>query len=50
MLDGKMFDSGEHMITWDGRDDSGRSVPSGTYVVRLQTKESVQGRKVMLVR
>ena len=29
--------AGWHEIVWDGRDDEGRSVPSGSYWVRLWT-------------
>jgi len=41
---------GDHRVVWDGRDDSGRGVPSGTYVVRMVAQGVVQGHKVMLVR
>jgi hypothetical protein len=29
--------AGEHVLDWDGRDGSGRAVPSGVYVVRVVT-------------
>ncbi len=35
---------------WNGRDSSGRAMPSGTYFVRLSTKDAVQAKKVSLVR
>jgi len=31
------LDAGDHAVTWDGRDDSGRALPTGSYVARLQT-------------
>jgi len=37
-------------VTWTGRDEAGRTVPSGTYVLRLETREGRQVRKVQLVR
>ncbi len=30
------FAPGSHQVRWDGTDDSGRSMPSGTYFVRLK--------------
>jgi len=50
MLARNTYDAGEHTMTWDGRDESGRSVPSGTYVIRLQAEEKVQARKVTLLK
>ncbi len=40
--------SGWHEITWDGTDDSGRQVPSGSYWVRLWTP--LETRTVRVVR
>jgi len=42
--------AGTHEFTWDGRDAQGRGVPSGTYLVRLQTEDGVSSRKLTLVR
>lgn len=41
--------AGQHSITWTGRDADGRVVPSGAYIVRLETEERVESRKVMLI-
>jgi len=30
-----LFQSGEHQVVWDGRDDSGRMAGSGTYFIRM---------------
>jgi hypothetical protein len=46
----RQFDAGPHTVTWTGRDSRGGVVPSGTYIVRLETEERVESRKVMLVR
>jgi hypothetical protein len=35
---------------WQGRDDQGRQVASGMYVVRLQTKGVSDLKKIMLVK
>ena len=47
---GKVESRGTHFLTWDGRDARGRAMPSGTYIVRLETGVGVEARKVMLVR
>ncbi len=41
--------AGAHRVTWNGRDDGGRAVASGAYVVRLTTSDRVDTRRVMLV-
>ncbi len=41
---------GEHSLVWDGRDETGRALPSGTYVIRLQTGRWAQATKAMLIR
>ncbi|HEY3215736.1 MAG TPA: FlgD immunoglobulin-like domain containing protein [Candidatus Eisenbacteria bacterium] len=35
-------EAGAHTVVWDGRDESGRSVPSGSFFARL----SVEGREI----
>ncbi len=43
---------GAKAVTWDGRDDSGRSVGSGVYVYRIRMGDSgmVESRKMLRVR
>ena len=50
LLDNGWRDRGPHRISWDGHDAQGGAAASGSYIVRLQTKEFVQTRKVQLVR
>ncbi len=38
------YESGEHFVTWDGRDAAGRAVASGVYQVRMSAR--VEGRLV----
>lgn len=37
-------------VVWDGRDDAGRALPSGTYLYRLHTDGESRTRKMSLVR
>jgi hypothetical protein len=42
--------AGDHRTTWDGRDDVGRLLASGTYLVRLRGSDYVETRRVALVK
>ena len=42
--------AGPHHRVWDGRDRSGRTVPSGAYYLRLQTPDASDARKMMLLK
>ncbi len=41
---------GDHRFSWDGRDDQGRSVPSGVYAARFRIDNQQQLLKMTLVR
>ncbi len=41
---------GAHEVKWDGRDELGSLVPSGTYWYRLQAGERVTGKAMIVVR
>lgn len=42
--------AGIRSVAWDGRDDSGRAVGSGSYLARMAAGDRVETRKVSLVR
>lgn len=42
--------SGMHSVLWDGTDESGRRVASGTYYLRLTADDRVETRKVSLLK
>jgi len=44
------FSPGRHTVIWTGRDARGGSVLSGTSIVRLESDERVETRKVILIR
>ena len=42
--------AGDRALQWDGRDDAGRPVGNGAYLVELRAGQSVQVAKVMLLK
>ena len=42
--------AGEQSVRWDGRDATGRSLPSGVYVARLAFPEGMASRKLTLLK
>lgn len=46
LVEGAM-EAGPHSIVWDGRDDSGTKVASGTYLYRLAAGDLVETRKMI---
>lgn len=50
VLAGRTHDADHHSVVWNGQDATGRAVPSGPYVIRLETESGVVARKVMLLR
>ena len=49
LLDGRAA-AGEQSVRWDGTDDQGLVVASGTYLYRLTTGSLAQERKMLLIR
>jgi len=41
---------GHHTLVWDGKDDSGRTVPTGIYLYRLKAGDFVSSRKMLLLK
>ena len=42
--------TGLHAVTWNGRDAFGNAVSSGIYIYSVQTKDTVQLKKMVLIR
>ena len=42
--------AGQHAVTWDGRDDAGRTLPAGVYLCRLEQGSRSQVRKLVMVK
>ncbi len=45
-----MYPAGRNRIAWDGRDDAGASLSAGIYLCTLEASNSVQTRKLLLLR
>jgi len=43
-------DAGAHLLSWDGRDDSGRAMAPGVYFSRLEQNRLVLSRKLVLLK
>lgn len=43
-------EAGEHVVSWDGRDDGGRRVPSGPYLGRVEAQGQVRSAKLALLK
>lgn len=50
LLVDERLEEGEYSAFWYARDDAGRAVPSGVYLVSLRKGSDVKLRKVLLVR
>lgn len=46
----EIFQPGRHEEKWDGRDDSGRLVPAGVYFAQIRTGDTVESRKMALIK
>lgn len=49
LISGEMV-AGSYIIEWNGTDDSGISVPSGIYFIRMTTNEFKSAQKVLLLK
>jgi hypothetical protein len=50
LVDGEIVAEGRNETVWNGRDDSGRQVASGTYFYRLEAGEYSETRRMALVK
>ena len=41
---------GSYHVYWNGTNETGTKTPSGNYIIRLETKETRQSQKVMLMK
>jgi flagellar hook assembly protein FlgD len=50
LVAGARFGAGTGEVVWDGRDDGGRTLAGGVYVIRFRAGDFTTGRKVQLVK
>ena len=50
VMDSGSRPAGRYQATWDGQDNDGRAVPTGTYFCRLNTAQGSQTKKMTLAR
>lgn len=50
LSDGEIAAGRTQSVTWDGRDSTGREVPSGTYFIRLTTSDDVRHVRIVKLR
>jgi hypothetical protein len=50
LIAGEVQSAGDHHVIWNGRDDSGREVPSGIYLYRLTSSSGVETKKMTLAK
>jgi len=50
LIAGDVRSAGDHHTTWDGRNDSGREMPSGIYLYRLTSSSGVETKKMTLAK
>lgn len=50
ILADEVRDAGWHRVTWDGRDDRGRTAPAGAYIATLGARDERRSTRLLLVR
>jgi len=50
LLSGELQVPGSYKIMWEGRDDFGREVGSGAYLIKLQANDFVETRKAIMLK
>jgi photosystem II stability/assembly factor-like uncharacterized protein len=49
-LAGREFPAGDHAVAWDGRDDAGRALASGSYLIQVESGGKTGTSKAVLVK
>ena len=50
LVDGKYEEPGNHSIGWDGRNNAGDPVSSGTYFYQIRVDDQMQAKKMLLLK
>jgi len=46
----RVVEAGRHQITWDGRDQDGRSVAPGVYFYKLESEQRSASERLVIIR
>ena len=49
-LDSGVKSSGYHTLSWDSKDNYGKSVSTGIYIYQLQTEKYIKNNKMILIK
>ena len=50
LANGDSFNSGFHVLNWDGRDNIGEKVATGMYIYRIKAGDFIEDKKMLLVK
>ena len=50
LVNGDSFNSGFHVVNWDGTDNAGQKVASGMYIYRIKAGDFIADKKMLLVK
>jgi len=50
LINGDSFNSGFHVMNWNGRDNVGEKVSTGMYIYRIKAGDFIADKKMLLVK
>ncbi len=50
LISGQSFEHGTHQVSWDGNDDSGIAAAAGVYLYQIETHDSLETKRMVLVK
>ncbi len=50
LVEDRILDEGQHQLTWDGKDDRERLLPSGIYFCRVLANEEIKTHRILLLK
>ena len=50
LVSGEAMSSGRYTVYWDGRDEGGKTVPSGVFVYRISASDFHASKRMMVLK